>query len=163
MSKQSVQNKPTAAFALSLVGGVLAIIAGVVLLVLAAVFSTARSSSYYYGYYSYSYDYRGLAYILGGVGIWVLIASIMLIVGAVKLNSNPLEHTKWGVIILVFSIIGGGNIFGIIGGALALAYKPITYSQMPAPPQVITRICPQCGRVIDENTKFCPYCGKQLT
>jgi hypothetical protein len=87
----------------------------------------------------------------------------MLIVGAVKLNSNPLEHTKWGVIILVFSIIGGVNIFGIIGGALALSYKPITYSQVPAPPQVITRICPQCGRVIEENTKFCPYCGKQLT
>jgi hypothetical protein len=161
VSKQSVQNKPTAAFALSLVGGILAIIAGAVLLDLAtALFSTPTRSSFFYG--DYSYD-RGLAYILGGVGIWVLIASIILIVGAVKLNSNPLEHTKWGVIILVFSILMGVNIFGIIGGALALAYKPITYSQMPSPPQVITRICPQCGRVIEENTIFCPYCGKQLT
>jgi predicted RNA-binding Zn-ribbon protein involved in translation (DUF1610 family) len=68
-----------------------------------------------------------------------------------------------GVIILVFGILGGVNIFGIIGGALALAYKPITASQVPIPPQVISRTCPQCGRAIEENTKFCPYCGKQLT
>jgi hypothetical protein len=30
------------------------------------------------------------------------------------------------------------------------------------PPTVITRICPQCGRVLDETVKFCPYCGRHL-
>jgi hypothetical protein len=96
-----------------------------------------------------------------------------------------MEHSKWGGLILVFSIIGVGGLLAFIGGILALVYKPIlaqqpygyvpppAYGQQPqyyaprqAPaqqkPQRIPRICPNCGRVIDENLKFCPHCGKQL-
>ncbi len=85
-----------------------------------------------------------------------------------------MEHTKWGIIIIVFSILGGGTILGLIGGILALVYSPrpvgsapnaqpySPYSQ-PAPQQPITRICPQCGRVLDEDVKFCPHCGRQLS
>jgi hypothetical protein len=29
-------------------------------------------------------------------------------------------------------------------------------------PQVIKRICPQCGHVVAEDVKFCPHCGKTL-
>jgi len=161
MGSQTVQNKPTAAFALSLVGGILAMIVGVVLLILAVAFS---ASFHYYSSFPYNYyNYTG-AYLFAGFGIWILICSIIIIVSAAKLNSNPLEHTKWGVLILVFSIIMCGNIFGIIGGALALAYHPQMMGEAVSQygSQPITRICPQCGRVLSENVRFCPYCGRQL-
>jgi MFS family permease len=156
MTSQVVQDKPTAAYVLSLIGGILGLVVGFILLLIAA------STPYYY-YYS------GIRVLYGGIGFWSLLCGIIVIVGAVKLNSNPLEHTKWGVIILVFSIIGLGSILGLIGGILALVYKPQTVApQQPlawsqhGTPQVITRICPQCGRVLSEDIKFCPYCGKEL-
>jgi hypothetical protein len=48
------------------------------------------------------------------------------------LNARPQEHTAWGIIVLIFSIVsfigmGGfliGAILGIAGGALALSLKP---------------------------------------
>jgi hypothetical protein len=53
-------------------------------------------------------------------------------IGALMLNTRPTEHTAWGIIILVFSAIsilgmGGflvGAILGIVGGALAISWKP---------------------------------------
>lgn len=165
MSRQVVQNKPTAAFALSLVGGIMALIAGFVLIVFAAVFSSIRPYTYSYGYTYYSTAGLGaIAWILGAVGVWVLVAAIVLLASAVKLNSNPLEHSKWGTIILVFSIIGGLNIFGIIGGALALTYKPqVLESNQPYTSQNIVRYCPNCGQPLDPNSRFCPHCGKQIS
>jgi hypothetical protein len=116
----------------------------------------------------------------------MLITSILIIVFAGKLKANPLEHSKWGALILIFSIIGVGGLLGLIGGILALVYKPILVGAQPqygapqqqygpppqsyGPPpqqqygqqQPITRICPNCGRVVQENLRFCPNCGKQL-
>jgi len=156
MGNQTVQEKPTAAYVISLIGGIIGIIIGFFLFLVAA-----STPDYYY--------YQGIRMLYGGVGFWSLICGIIVVVAAVKLNSNPMEHTKWGVIILVFSIIGLGSLLGLIGGILALVYKPqafapqrpIAWTQQTGS-QVITRICPQCGRVLSEEIKFCPYCGKEL-
>ncbi len=159
MDNRTVQNKPTAAFVLSLVGGILAIVVAAVFLIIGIAAGIAVSSytSRPFGYYDYS-D----AYLFGGLGVWLLVCSVIVIVSAVKLNSNPLEHTKWGVAILVFSIIGGG-ILGIIGGVLALTFKPRAVRYLPPPPlSTATRSCPQCGRAVEENAQFCMNCGKQL-
>jgi hypothetical protein len=67
VSKQSVQNKQTAAFALSLVAGILGIVAAFVLIVLAAAIGPVRIYSSYHPY-SYTYNYTAV-YILGGVGV----------------------------------------------------------------------------------------------
>jgi hypothetical protein len=110
---------------------------------------------------SYYTSYLGIVY--GSIGVWALICSIIVVVSATQLNSNPIEHTKWGVIILVFSIIGIASLFGIIGGILALVFKSekeVLVQQAVGKP--INRICPQCGWVIDETVKFCTHCGKQL-
>ena len=40
--------------------------------------------------------------------------------------------------------------------------KKVTGVTSATPPQPITRICPQCGRVLTEEVRFCPYCGKEL-
>jgi len=148
VSTQAVQNKPTAAYVLSLLGGILGLILGF----LVAVFVVA-------------------------IGLWFLICSLIIIISAARLNSNPLEHTKWGMIILIFSIIGLVTLLAFIGGILALAYTPMIptppqQTQPPAPIQervireeitkkeVIVKIrCSYCGTLYDETLDKCPNCG----
>jgi hypothetical protein len=183
MGYQQVQNKPTAAYVLSLLGGIFGLLASLAFLAF-GVFAYMAYQTYLSDIYSYGYDLGlfglGYTYLLG-LGVWMLITSILIIVFAGKLKANPMEHSKWGALILVFSIIGVGGLLAFIGGILALVYKPIPAAGQPyaptpqqpyapapqyAPqqgiPQNITRICPQCGRVVNENVKFCPHCGKQL-
>ncbi len=61
-----------------------------------------------------------------------IILGIIVIIGAIMLYRNPDQKTGWGIAVLIVSIIsifiGGGFliglILGIIGGALALQWKP---------------------------------------
>ncbi len=151
-----VENKPSAAYILSLLGGIFGLIIGLFLIGIGGIA----------GLFTF-----GLGFLIPGiVGSWILICSVIVIVAASKLNSEPLEHSKWGALILAFSIIGCWSILGLIGGILALVYTPRIVGAYPPQgvypqqgyQQPITRVCPQCGRVISENIKFCPYCGKQL-
>jgi hypothetical protein len=69
----------------------------------------------------------------GFIGGWFfsvpLISGILVIIGAILMNIRPQENTTWGIIVLLFSIIGFtgmglsiiGGILGIIGGAIALS------------------------------------------
>jgi hypothetical protein len=66
----------------------------------------------------------GLAGVLFGVAV---------IAGALMLYNNPVDHAKWGMVILIFSALGIfgsamagfgiGLILGLIGGILALTWK----------------------------------------
>jgi hypothetical protein len=176
MYQNQVQNKPTAAYVLSLIGGIIGLLISLGFVALGALAYSAVNT--YSGYY-YSTSAFGWGWgLLVGLGAWMLITSILIIVFALKLNANPLEHSKWGALILVFSIIGLGGLFGLIGGILALVYKPIMVGAQPQypqqqqygpppgytqpPPQQATRVCPQCGRVVPDSVRFCPNCGKQL-
>lgn len=124
--------------------------------------------------FGYSLQYWG---VIAVFGLWIGICSLLVVIGAVMMNQNPEKARTWGIIVLVFSIIGLGSILGLIGGILAIVWKPSPpmpppgqpfAPYQPAPsypaqyPQPITRICPQCGRVLTQEVKFCPYCGKQL-
>jgi hypothetical protein len=172
MYQNQVQNQPTAAYWLSIIGGILGLLGGLLLIVVGAV---AGAVTLGFGFA-----------VIGGIGIWITICSAVVIYSASRLKAEPMQHSKWGAIILVFSIIGGWSILDFIGGILALVYKPVPVGEQPqygapqqqygpppqsyGPPpqqqwgqqQPITRICPQCGRMIQENIKFCPNCGKQL-
>jgi hypothetical protein len=107
-----VQNRPTAAYIISLIGGTLGLIVGLFLLVISAVTETGGSLN------------PGGTIVFGAFGGWCLISSTIVIVASVKLNSDPWEHTKWGTLILVFSIVGIVSALGLIGGILALIYSP---------------------------------------
>jgi len=129
----SSQGTPITAFILSLIGGVLILIGGVV--------SSVWFMSGGYGVGGMMGGYGGM---MGGFGfpfglmgnLWPmgLVAGTLVIIGALMLNARPAEHTAWGTIILVFSIIsfigmGGffiGAILGIAGGAVALSWRPIS-------------------------------------
>ena len=58
-----------------------------------------------------------------------MISGIMVIFGAIMMNKRSHEATIWGIVVLVFSVLGLtgmglailGSILGIIGGAIALS------------------------------------------
>ena len=76
------------------------------------------------------WNLEAMAYTMGIVGI---IFGIMIIAAAIMLYMNSERHELWGALIIVFSVLmligcmggfGIGLIFGIIGGILAVLWKP---------------------------------------
>src|SRR6184192_3649584 len=112
--------KPTAAFVLSLIGGIFILLGAIVVMALASVIGSLMLIG--------GGD-PNLAYLYGAVG---LIFAILVLVGAVMLWMKPQQHVAAGVIILLFSlfsIISGGGfiiglILGIVGGILGIVWKP---------------------------------------
>jgi len=76
----------------------------------------------------------GLGYGFGFLGITGLILGVIVIISALMLIRKPQEHSTWGVLIVIFSMLsifgsamgglGIGLILGVIGGVLAIAWKP---------------------------------------
>ena len=72
--------------------------------------------------------------IVGVMGAFGLVCGIIVLISASMLLARVGQHRTWGVLILVFSILsfiglGGfvvGAILGIVGGVLALRWKPST-------------------------------------
>jgi len=145
--------RPTAAFALSLIAGILILINGALWGVAASFvvgFDMAEISIFYPEFAEYIALYcpecAESMMAAGGVVEWLAFVSTMLYVGmaigvifgvivllaAGMVYRNPLRKTAGGVTILILSIIsiitGGGFIIGlilgIIGGALALSWRP---------------------------------------
>jgi hypothetical protein len=107
-----MSEKPTTAFILSLIGGILVLLGG---LIWAAVGTL-------------------LAFFFAGLGflLWAfLIFGIIIIIGVVMINSNPSSAHSWGVVILILGVLSLfgvvkalGGILAIIDGAFALTWKP---------------------------------------
>jgi len=82
----------------------------------------------------------GLGQGYGFMGILGLVVGIVVIISAVLLYNRPGEHAAWGVLILIFSVLslfgsmmggfGVGLILGVIGGILAILWKPTTPSTL---------------------------------
>ncbi len=123
----SSENRPTVAVILSLIGGILMLLSG-------AIFSIFGSTGF-----GMMGGYRGMMGSFGfpfslmvGFSLIGLMSGILVIIGAVMLDTRPSDHTAWGIIVFVFSMVsllgmGGffvGAILGIIGGAFALSWRP---------------------------------------
>lgn len=159
--------KPTAAFVLGLIGGIFLLL-GAVLFGVAAAFVASIPGL------------GGAFAALAAVGF---LCAILVLVGSVMLYSKPEGHTMWGVITLVFAIIGFGpwNIFGgfvigsilaIIGGALGIAFKPAApvmgmpgmaaptgWGAQPQAPSMGVAHCTQCGAPLTPGATTCASCG----
>jgi hypothetical protein len=147
--------KPSTAFILSLIGGVFILLGG------GTTSMVSNYGNYGYGYgmmggYAGYGGYGGwggmmgpgfgmmggLGYGFGFFGVLGLIFGIIVIISAVMLNSKPSEHATWGTLIVIFSALsifgsamggfGIGLILGLIGGILAITWKPA--KALPAPP-----------------------------
>ena len=124
----SSQSTSSIAFVLSLIGGIVIALGGVV-----SLFWSSYGWSWYgmMGHWmmgDFGYDTS----MMSGFSLAALVSGILVIVGAIMLNTRPEERTAWGSIVLIFSIVsfigmGGffvGALLGIAGGALALSLKP---------------------------------------
>ena len=147
--------RPTAAFILSLIAGILIVIVGFVVMVAGTILTIPVGGA-------------------GGIpGLYGAICGILVILGGLMLYSRPKRNVVWGFVIIVFSILslygalGGlyiGLVLGVIGGILGIRWKPFVRQPAPNVPQdSITRTCPSCGKVLSSTVKVCPQCGRELT
>jgi len=78
-------------------------------------------------------------------GLMGIIFGVLVITGALMLYSMPVQHSTWGILIVVFSTLslmatGGllvGFILGFIGGILGITWKstaPAEYKPPTQPP-----------------------------
>jgi hypothetical protein len=127
--------RPTAAFLLSLVGGIFILLGGGVMSMFGP-FGFGGMMGGYGGMMGYRYSGYGMMGALGfGMfGILGLIFGVIVIISAFMLNSKPHERSTWGTLIVIFSVLsifgsamggfGIGLILGLIGGILAITWKP---------------------------------------
>ncbi|MEM2358400.1 MAG: DUF6114 domain-containing protein [Nitrososphaerota archaeon] len=123
----SQEEKPVAAFILSLAAGVLVLVGGVVLLA--------------WMYYPSWMSWRGMMMPMmmwwAGWVWWIpsiigIASGVVIIIGALAVYSNPQLSQLWGALILIFSLVsllglGGfvvGSLLGIVGGILTIGWKP---------------------------------------
>jgi len=160
--------KPTAAFVLSLIGGIFMLLGGILATV------------------GFSFAFGGVGAIVGIVG---LVFGLIVILGSVMFYQKPESHTMWGVIILILAIIdlpgfwgfGIGSLLALIGAILALVYKPqMAPSMMPGQPMgsmpmgtmgtmgtgssmgQMGMTCKNCGASIPAGAARCPSCGASV-
>ena len=122
----------------------------------------------------------GVVLIFVLIGIWIIVANALMIMFAQRLMAQPEEHQKYGIYIIVLSVLSLLNVITLIGGILALTHQPVqatpqyqpiypqnqpTYQQPPYSQPVdeaTTKYCPQCGNPVGGEAQFCPKCGKKL-
>jgi len=126
--------RPTAAFVLSLIGGIFILLDGGMMSMLGYGFRGMMSSygGWGYGMMRPGFGMMGLAF--GVMGILGLVFGVIVIISAIMLNSKPQEHTTWGTLIVIFSVLsivgsamggfGIGLVLGLVGGVLAITWKP---------------------------------------
>ncbi len=122
--------KPTAAFVLSLIGGIFVILGALLWIVLGPFLAL------------FSLDLGLGAAMMGAVG---LIMGLIIIVGGVMMYVKPEQHVIWGVLVLLLAIVSipfsfAGAVIGfiltLVGGILGLVFKPSMPMAAPygAPP-----------------------------
>ena len=115
--------KPQAAFILSMLAGIFIVSSAALRLAIRAFFRS---------YGSYIGTYNG-THMMGGFGfsllrsIITLVFGIIVIVSALMLYRRPQRHRLCGILIMIFSVLSGGIIgvlLGLVGGILAIIWKP---------------------------------------
>ena len=138
MKSLNINQRPQIAFILSLIGGILMLLGGGVSSMW-FMFGGLGMGGMMGGFGGMMGGFQGMMGSFGipfgfmsGFFLIGLVSGVIITISAVMLNARPSEHNAWGMIILVFSIIsllgmGGflvGAILGIVGGALAMSWKP---------------------------------------
>jgi hypothetical protein len=86
------------------------------------------------GYHNFMGSYSNSTGFFTAISIVSFVCGVIMLMSTLVLRIHPQEHFLWGIVIVVFSAIsfvgmGGyfvGATFGIVGGVLALTYKPLT-------------------------------------
>lgn len=126
--------KATAAFVLSLIGGIIYFLIGALVAVVAAFIHTIPGVG--------EIAIAGLAVAaVGGIG---LVSGVLIIIGSAMMNSSVRSRVRTGsIIVLVFTLVGApftaaglivGLLLGIVGSILGLTWKPAVEAPTPPPP-----------------------------
>ncbi len=126
----SAKSELSVAYALSLTGGILIII-GSIIRVLVIPYFGIWGWGMIGGWHmmgAWTTTYNGIFWVFTFFSIIGLISGILVLIGAMKLQSNV---TTWATIIIAFSVVsfiaGGGfivgGILGLVGGILAITSK----------------------------------------
>jgi len=124
----AIREKPLVSFALSLAGGILILIDAILLILLSTLFLT---SVVIYDHQMINMTSLNPLFII--IPIIGIICSAVVIFGSILINTG--DHSKvrlGGILVVIFSVIsiiaGGGFliglILGLVGGILALVWKP---------------------------------------
>lgn len=121
-------DRPVAAAMLGLIAGVLMLIGGVAGLVIWAVAIPYGM----WGMMGGMMTWLGLMFLGMFFVVVMLISGVVVLTASVMLQSRPAQAQTWGLLMLVFSVIGLlgmggfviGSVLGIIAGVLALTWRP---------------------------------------
>jgi hypothetical protein len=142
--KMTETEQPWIAFLFSLIAGIFILLGGAFRLMLGSYVGYYAPPGMMGGYPGWSWGrtnaYPGYGYgIVGGVGfgflgVLGLVFGAVVIVNAIMLNNKPEQRGTWGSLIVIFSLLsifgsmmagfGVGLILGLIGGILAITWKP---------------------------------------
>jgi hypothetical protein len=143
-----------AAFALSLLGGILVFTNGIVLLsVGGALAGTPLAQA---------------GAIVDGIGVLAALFGLLIVALAVSLYRGPEHHKGTGIAILILSLVSGvtgggfviGLIVGTIGGILAILFEESEESDLfnPSTPSAPGMRCANCARPLSSGMTVCPFC-----
>jgi len=84
--------------------------------------------------------------------LWFVVGLLILVFVYKDAESRGMNGALWAIIVFFLSLLG------------LLLYLIVRESpqQITPPNRPITRVCPKCGQVLNDETKFCPRCGKNL-
>ncbi len=128
--------RPVAPFVLSLIGGIFILLGAMIMSLFAFGATSMMGMSMMTGMMSDMQQGMGVGVMIGltpSLLVVGLASGIMVLLGAVMLYMRPYESQLWGAIIMAFSVVsilggmGGflvGLILGLVGGILALTWKP---------------------------------------
>jgi hypothetical protein len=136
MTQNTATGYPTTASIISLIGGIIITLGGVLFMAVSAFILPSLN----YGNLVIPQNLPASAIpglvsgFVGMIGIFGLISGAVVLVSSVMLLTGKGQPRTWSVLILVFSVLslfglGGflvGAVLGIVGGALALQWKPPT-------------------------------------
>jgi len=136
MTQNTATGYPTTASVISLIGGIIITLGGVLFVAVSAfVLPSLNYSNLVVPQSLPASAIPGLVSgFVGMIGIFGLVSGVIVLVSSMMLLTGRGQRRTWSVLILVFSVLslfgfGGflvGAVLGIVGGALALQWKPPT-------------------------------------
>ena len=141
MASKTAVEYPSIPFVLALVGGALIVLIDILLLAVSLVILPHINYTNFQTPRGYTGSPGALAAgFVGAIAVFGLICGIIVTMSAVLLRLKPYQRQTWGILVLVFSILGFfgfggfivGSVLGIVGGILALRWTP-THTADPTP------------------------------
>ena len=143
MVQKSASEYPNLPSVLALIGGALIVLVDLILLTVSIVILPHLNYTNFNSPRGYTGSPGALAAgFVGAIAVFGLICGVIVTMSAVLLRLKPNQRQTWGILVLVFSILGFfgfggfivGSVLGIVGGIMTLRWKPLPTAPT-TPPQ----------------------------